>query len=55
MLDGKAQVDLRHMQQCDLDGHCVEVCPTDVVSLTVLPGTNDKSERHPLRPTGTEG
>jgi GH15 family glucan-1,4-alpha-glucosidase/ferredoxin len=37
MLDGKAMVDLRHLDQCDLDGECVEVCPTDVVSLFVEP------------------
>jgi glucoamylase len=35
MIDGKALVDLRYLSQCDLDGHCVEVCPTDVVSLVV--------------------
>jgi oligosaccharide amylase len=37
MIDGKAQVDLRHLNQCDLDGECVEVCPTDVVSLFIEP------------------
>ncbi|MEO6434495.1 MAG: glycoside hydrolase family 15 protein, partial [Tepidisphaeraceae bacterium] len=37
MLDGKAMVDLRHLNKCDLDGECVEVCPTDVVSLFVEP------------------
>jgi glucoamylase len=41
MLDGKAMVDLRHLDQCDLDGECVEVCPTDVVSLFVEPGLID--------------
>jgi oligosaccharide amylase len=35
MVDGKAMVDLRHLNDCDLDGHCVEVCPTNVVSLLV--------------------
>ena len=35
MIDGKAQVDLRHLNHCDLDGHCVDVCPTKVVSLRV--------------------
>jgi glucoamylase len=35
MVDGKALVDLRHLNKCDLDGECVEVCPTDVVTLTV--------------------
>jgi ferredoxin len=37
MLDGKALVDLRHLNECDLDGQCVKVCPTNVVSLKVLP------------------
>ncbi len=35
MIDGKALVDLRQINQCDLDGECVEVCPTDVVSLVI--------------------
>jgi len=35
MVDGKALVDLRHLNKCDLDGECVEVCPTDVVTLTI--------------------
>ena len=37
MIDGKAQVDLRYLNKCDLDGECVEVCPTDVVSLFIEP------------------
>jgi ferredoxin len=37
MLDGKALIDLRHTQHCDMDGQCVEVCPTDVVSLFIEP------------------
>ena len=37
MIDGKAQVDLRHLNKCDLDGECVEVCPTDVISLLIEP------------------
>jgi len=37
MVDGKALVDLRHLNECDLDGECVKVCPTNVVSLKVLP------------------
>jgi ferredoxin len=37
MVDGKALVDLRHLNKCDLDGECVEVCPTKVVSLTIVP------------------
>jgi glucoamylase len=39
MVDGKALIDLRHLNKCDLDGECVEVCPTDVVSLLVQPVT----------------
>jgi ferredoxin len=35
MVDGKALIDLRQLNQCDLDGQCVEVCPTDVVTLLV--------------------
>jgi hypothetical protein len=30
-------IDLRQLNQCDLDGTCVEVCPTDVVTLLVQP------------------
>ncbi len=37
MVDGKALIDLRHLNQCDMDGHCVEVCPTDVIALKLLP------------------
>ena len=37
MVDGKALIDLRNLNKCDLDGECVEVCPTNVVSLKVLP------------------
>ena len=37
MVDGKALVDLRHLNDCDLDGECVKVCPTNVVSLKVEP------------------
>jgi ferredoxin len=37
MVDGKALIDLRHLNQCDMDGECVEVCPTDVVTLLVQP------------------
>jgi glucoamylase len=43
MVDGKALIDLRHLNKCDLDGECVEVCPTDVVTLIVQPG----EERQP--------
>ncbi len=35
MVEGKALVDLRQLNKCDLDGECVEVCPTDVVTLTI--------------------
>src|SRR5207247_10638724 len=36
MVDGKALVDLRQVNHCDLDGECVKVCPTNVVSLKVV-------------------
>jgi ferredoxin len=39
MIDGKALIDLRKLNQCDLDGKCVEVCPTKVVRLLVEPTT----------------
>jgi glucoamylase len=35
MVDGKALIDLRYLNKCDLDGECVEVCPTDVVTLRI--------------------
>src|SRR5688572_2228204 len=41
MVDGKALVDLRHLNKCDMDGECVEVCPTDVVSLIVQPADGE--------------
>jgi glucoamylase len=37
MVDGKALIDLRYLNKCDMDGECVEVCPTDVVTLLVQP------------------
>jgi glucoamylase len=37
MVDGKALIDLRQLNQCDMDGTCVEVCPTDVVTLLIQP------------------
>lgn len=37
MIDGKAMIDLRNLNKCDLDGECVEVCPTDVVELRIVP------------------
>jgi len=46
MVDGKALVDGRNLNHCDMDGLCVEVCPTDVVSLTVIP-----DEQAPKAPT----
>ena len=36
MVDGKALVDLRRLNDCDLDGECVDVCPTNVVTLNVI-------------------
>ncbi|MBV8781875.1 MAG: hypothetical protein JO353_10795, partial [Phycisphaerae bacterium] len=35
-VDGKALIDLRMLNKCDMDGECVEVCPTDVVTLTIV-------------------
>src|SRR6185312_14279369 len=35
MIDGKALIDLRQLNQCDMDGECVEVCPTNVVTLNI--------------------
>ena len=35
--DGKALVDTRNLSKCDLNAECVEVCPTNVVSITVQP------------------
>src|SRR5262249_42587864 len=35
MVDGKAMVDLRHLNDCDTDGRCVDVCPTNVVTLRI--------------------
>ncbi len=35
-VEGKAMVDARRIDQCDQDGQCVSVCPTNVISLTVL-------------------
>jgi NAD-dependent dihydropyrimidine dehydrogenase PreA subunit len=37
MIDGKAMIDLRNLNKCDLDGECVEVCPTNVVELLIQP------------------
>ena len=48
MVDGKALIDLRHLNKCDLDGECVEVCPTDVVTLMIQPV--EKSAIPQLRP-----
>ncbi len=44
MVDGKALIDLRHLNDCDLDGRCVEVCPTDVVTLMVQPRDSGKNQ-----------
>jgi glucoamylase len=41
MVDGKALVDLRYLNKCDMDGECVEVCPTDVVSLVIQPADGE--------------
>lgn len=42
MVDGKALIDLTQLNRCDMDGECVDVCPTDVVSLVVT-ATNQVS------------
>jgi GH15 family glucan-1,4-alpha-glucosidase/ferredoxin len=42
-VDGKALIDLRMLNKCDLDGECVEVCPTDVVTLRVVPANGSDS------------
>jgi GH15 family glucan-1,4-alpha-glucosidase/ferredoxin len=58
MIDGKAYVDLRYLNKCDLDGECVEVCPTDVVSLFVEPAEQNASAPAiaivplPIKPAG---
>jgi ferredoxin len=44
-------VDLRRLNDCDLDGECVEVCPTDVVSLFIEPA--EKSASAPVLPIPT--
>ncbi|MDB5296413.1 MAG: cga [Phycisphaerales bacterium] len=36
MVDQKAMVDLRNLDKCNLDGKCVQVCPTNVVALSVI-------------------
>lgn len=36
-VQGKAMIDLTRLNQCDLDGQCVSVCPTNVVSLSITP------------------
>ena len=46
-MDGKALVDLRHLNKCDMDGECVEVCPTDVVSLVVQPAEAEATPELP--------
>jgi oligosaccharide amylase len=43
MVDGKALIDLRQLNQCDMDGTCVEVCPTDVVTLLIQPSEQPKA------------
>jgi len=44
MIDGKALIDLRNLNKCDMDGECVEVCPTDVVKLVIEPATAQLQE-----------
>ena len=47
MVEGKAMIDLRSLNKCDLDGECVEVCPTDVVSLILKPLENTQVPERP--------
>ena len=42
MVDGKALIDLRNLNKCDLEGQCVEVCPTDVVTLLTTPAEEEE-------------
>ncbi len=37
MLDSKAMIDLRFLENCDADGRCVQVCPTHAVRLSLTP------------------
>jgi GH15 family glucan-1,4-alpha-glucosidase/ferredoxin len=41
MPDNKAMIDLQSLQNCDADGRCVEVCPTQAVKLSVSPAHAD--------------
>ncbi len=48
MVDGKALIDLRNLNKCDMDGECVEVCPTDVVTLKIQPIGDAPAPTSPL-------
>ncbi len=48
MVDGKALINLERIGECDLDGECVEVCPTKVVGLTVVPAAVSESPHPPV-------
>jgi ferredoxin len=50
MVDGKALIDLTKLNRCDLDGECVEVCPTDVVSLIVTAAAERPEPAAPAAP-----
>ena len=52
MVDGKALIDLRNLNHCNADGECVDVCPTDVVTLGVENIT--QPEPFPVKP-GEDG
>ena len=43
-VDGKALIDLRMLNKCDMDGECVEVCPTDVVTLKIVPAADSEAK-----------
>lgn len=47
MVDGKALVDTRNMNRCDLAGQCVEVCPTNVISITLHPLEGPQIQKPP--------
>src|SRR5581483_1622421 len=54
MVDSKAMIDLRHLNKCDLDGECVEVCPTDVVTLKIAAVETPATQPAPITPAATE-
>lgn len=45
MVDGKALVDTLNVHHCDLKGECVELCPTNVISIRVQPAEQSQPTR----------